>query len=130
MSKAQLYAQTLLHAYSQKSESEMDAFFNNFIAALKEKGESKLLPAITREFESLVKRLAQGDGTTLVVRDTADAEKYKAELEKHGELFKAGEIKIVEDKTIVGGFIAKNARVMFDKSYKKGLIEMYKKLVA
>jgi len=65
-----------------------------------------------------------------VVRDAQDAEKYKAQLAEHGDLFNTGEVTVVEDKTIVGGFIAKNATTMIDKSYKKGLVDMYKRLVA
>ncbi len=130
MSKAKLYAQTLLHAQSEKTESEMDAFFKNFINALKEKKEHKLLPAIVREFEVLLERSAKGNGTTLIVRDAADGERYKAELKKHSDVFIDGDVTVVEDKTVVGGFIAKNARVMLDKSYKKGLVDMYKRLVA
>lgn len=130
MKKAELYAQTLMHAQRDKTEPEMNAFFDNFISALKAKHEEKLLPAIIREFESLQNRLTKGTGTTLTVRDAQDAEKYKLELAKHGDLFNMDEVNVVEDKKIVGGFIAKNSTTMLDKSYKKGLVDMYKRLVA
>ena len=130
MSKAKIYAQTLMHAQSEKSESEMEVFFNNFINALKAKHEEKLLPAIIKELESLQERAVKGSGTTLIVRDAQDAEKYTAELKKHSELFNTDSLNVIEDKKIVGGFIAKNTTTMLDKSYKKGLVEMYKRLVA
>ncbi len=130
MSKAKLYAQTLLHAQTQKTESEMNQFFDNFIAALKHKKEHKLLPSIVREFKALQERSLQGQETTLVVRDAQDAQKYTQVLAGHSDTFNTENLIVVEDASIVGGFIAKNSHAMLDKSYKRGLIDMYKRLVA
>jgi|GEM_PF-3478853 len=129
MKKAQLYAQTLQHASVTKTDSELETFFDNFMKLLDHKKEKKLLPAIVREFKSLQEKASKGSGTTLVVRDTADADKYKQELSKHSDTFSLDEMTVVEDKTIVGGFIAKNSQAMLDRSYKKGLVDMYKKLI-
>lgn len=128
MKKAALYAQALYEASLQKDESQMNQYFDNFIGVLKKKKEYKLLPAIVREYKDLIARSTKGDGTTLVVRDLAQTEEYKKVLEEYKDTFNTDEITVVEDKTIVGGFIARNARAMLDRSYKKGLIEMYKKL--
>ena len=128
MSKAKLYAQTLQHAFEDKTPAELDVFFEKFIGLLKQKKEHKLLPAITREYNTLIKRSSKGSGTTLIVRDAQDGEKYKVEL-AGTEGFDAGEVTVLEDKTIVGGFIAKNSTTMLDRSYKKGLVQMYKRLV-
>jgi len=129
MKKAQLYAQALYEASQNKAETELDGFFANMILKLKESHEYKLLPTITREFESLLTQKEKGNGTALVVRDALDAEKYIQELSKHGDTFSSSDTQIIEDTTIVGGYIARNARAMLDRSYKKGLLDMYKQLV-
>ena len=129
MSKVNIYAQALARASSTKSGTELDQFFTNFIDLLKEKKEYKLLPAITREYKALQARSEKGQGTTLMVRDGADGEKYKKELASLDTDFDSGNITVVEDKSLVGGFIAKNSTKMLDRSYKKGLIQMYQRLI-
>jgi len=129
MKKAAIYAQALLEASQNKSEEEMNQYFDTFIAFLKSKSEYKMLPLIVREFTSLVEKTNKGTGTTLIVHEKSKADDFIKELESMGDTFDVSNIEIIEDKNIVGGFIAKNSTSMLDRSYKKGLVEMYKSLV-
>lgn len=129
MKKATIYAQALLGASQKKSEQEMNEYFDTFISLLKHKSEYKMLPTIVREYKALVERSKKGAGTTLVVRTQEEADKFIKELDAMGDTFDTSNMQIIEDETIVGGYIAKNSTSMLDRSYKKGLVDMYKNLV-
>lgn len=129
MNKAEVYAQTLFYISENKSAEEFDSFFTKFIAYIESKQEQKLLPKILQLVEQLGEKNTS-QNTILTVAKKEDAEKFTKELQSMGESFDATNIKIQEDSNIVGGFIARSNTAMVDASYRRGLLEMYQKLVA
>lgn len=129
MKKQRIYAETLHSFFREHTDSENEAFFDKFVAYVESKKESALLPLILREVESLVAQ-EQKTGSTLVVRDEQDAEKYKADLNQHADSFDISNITTEIDETIVGGYILKSSTNMVDNSYKTQLVNMYHQLVS
>lgn len=127
MNKATLYAQTL-HA-AEKDSSDFDVFFAKFISYLEKRDEQKLLPTVLRELESLMARDQAGEETILTVAKQEDVEKYTKEISESYKDFDIQSLKTQVDPNIVGGFIARNKQNMIDASYRKGLVQMYQKLV-
>lgn len=127
MNQAELYAQTLHKAAQKKDSDSFDSFFTKFVAVLKTKGHSKLMPAVLRSLQSIDKTNKSAQSSVLIVRDASQKEALKEQLAQEGELF--GEnTRVVEDKNVVGGYILKNKTSMIDKSYRSKLIGLYKKL--
>ncbi len=128
MKKAATYAAMLYKVSQEKSGSDLGTFFSQFMKRLEEKKETKLLPTILSELEKKTERESQGKGTTLIVRDSDSVVAAKKALESFSEMFDTSEVTVKEDKNIVGGFIAKNNTNLLDRSFKKGLLEMYQRL--
>ncbi len=123
------YAKALFESFLEKSESEFDSFFENFIATLKNKNKISLLPKILNEVKKYFELAKKQDITEIILKDKKDLEKFKDKLNEMSDKFNLDDLKITENKNIVGGFILKNSRYIWDKSYKEGLLKLYKKLI-
>jgi F0F1-type ATP synthase delta subunit len=104
------YAKALFESFLEKDENEFDKFFENFIKELKNKDKIKLLPKILREVEKYIKLAKKKDITEIVLRNKDELEKFQEKLSAVSKEFNLDELKIIENKNIVGGFILRNSK--------------------
>lgn len=123
------YAKALFESFSVKNEVEFNKFFENFILELKSKKRIILLPKILKEVKKYIELAKKKDVTEVVLKDKRDLEEFQNSINEVSEKFNLDDIKIIENKNIVGGFILRNSKYVFDKTYKQGLVKLYKKLV-
>ncbi len=124
-----IYAKALFEAFMEKEEKDFDKFFDNFIQDLKRKDRIKLLPKILKEVQKYIDLAKKQDITEIVLRNKDELEKFQEKLSAVSKEFNLDDLKIVENKNIVGGFILRNSKYIWDKSYKKGLLKLYQRLV-
>jgi len=122
------YAKALFEAFLEKNETDFDKFFTNFIENLKAKDKISLLPKILKEVKKYFELAKKQDFTEVILKSEKDLEKFKEKMSQFSDKFNLDNLKIVENKNIVGGFILKNSKYIWDKSYKQGLLKLYKKL--
>lgn len=121
------YALTLIEAADTKTETDFNAFFDNFVSVLKKKHHYKSLPAILRAVERLSSNKDAANKTVLVVREAVLAGNYQDIVMQHADIF-GTEYDVVEDPQIVGGFMLKNRTNLVDGSYRSRLVKLYKQL--
>ena len=124
-----IYAKSLFESFLEKSENDFNKFFENFIQELKKKDRIKLLPKILREVKKYFDLAKKQDITEVVLKDRKDFEKFKEKISEFSDKFNLEDLKITENKNIVGGFILKNSKYIYDKSHKQGLLKIYRKIV-
>jgi len=129
MELSQKYAQALYELTKDKPKEEQESIFADFIKVLGEKGHSKLLPGILKNFERLV---SEGESSYInfIVADEKAKDIYKSELKNYKDHLKQNlKVKIWLDKNIIGGFIIRTKDLIIDKSYKTALINLYNKAI-
>jgi len=121
---AKYYAQAIYELTGENTIS-------NLLAVLERKGHKHLLPSILSEYKKLKMERAVAENIQVRVAKKSDLEKNKVEITKDAEKFSlnVSEAEVVEDNTIIGGFILEKGEVEVDKSYKKVLIDLYKKMI-
>ena len=120
---AQNYAHALYESKVASTES--------LVRVLKTKGHLALLPAILAEYEKLLESKKRTRGAVLRVAKAADATRYE-----HGVAQRMKELghtieklEVVEDTSLVGGFVLEGDTYEVDSSFKGRLIELYQRMV-
>ena len=132
--KASWYAEALYGALkgdSVKTESDSGKVFARFRKVLSARGHSTLLPFIAHELEKILAREKIKREVMLVVADSKSASKWAHaydHYEKEGVIPKGTTRHDVVDESIVGGFQIKTKDTLIDGSYKKSLVELYRKI--
>ena len=124
------YAKVIFSAFKEQQKDDFESFLNKFFLLIKSKKQEKFLIKIYQEIENLIKQEEKDNITTLVVKDSKDAEKYKKELEKFEKYFQTENIRIKENKNIVGGFLVKNKKYILDNTYKTKLLKLYNNFIS
>lgn len=122
------YAQILVDA--EKDEKNFPEFFNKFINILKKKDEIKLLPNILLEIEKLDLQEKKNKKTKIILKDKSFSERYEKEVKKLSEEFDTENLIVEENSNVIGGYILKNKNFKIDKSYKKSLLEIHKRILS
>ena len=122
------YAKAVFEVFLNTESTEFDNFFQKFISELKLKNRISLLPKILKEAQNLIDIEKKSESTEIVLKNKDEFLKFENKVKELSNNFNLDDLKIVENKNIVGGFILRNSKYIFDKSYKKGLLKMYQKL--
>lgn len=128
--KARLYAEALKTMYAKHAvEGKEGALIQSLMDLLAKRGHKKLLPGILRELKKSSHRTMRKGDLVLAVASKGHEKKYEKEVQDLAR--KAGQDSwtTVEDPTLIGGFTLGTAHVFIDKSYKKQLNDLFKKLV-
>ena len=108
--------------------SDPERILRGLKTALQKRGHDRLYAAILRG----VVRVLESDSTettVVTVVDQAAFEKQKnVIMDTLASLGTNDQPKVVQDSTIVGGFIAEAANKRLDKSYKAKLVSLYRSL--
>ena len=127
MIAAQHYAQALYDTTAHTSPEVRDARVESFLALLKRKGHEKLLPSIVSHFERLAEVKREKEQAVLLLARLSHADDMKRRAFRYYAPAD-GAVTPVEDDRIVGGFVLKDGDVIVDGSYKRMLINLYRKL--
>ncbi len=120
------YAKALYELLNSKNKEEQEKLLANFFNVLKRDSKEKLLTKILLELEKLY---TQRQKSSLRVRLASDKYKEQA-LKKAKDLGYDGEIPVVKDESLIGGYKIESADSVYDASYKKFLMDLYSKLVS
>ena len=129
--KASWYAEALYGALKGKDEEEGIRVFAHFREVLKSRGHSALLSFIPHELEKITERERAHHQVELVTADTESATKWAHaydHYEQEGIIQKNATRRDVVDPSIVGGFQIRTKELLIDGSYKKPLVQLYKKI--
>lgn len=122
------YAEALSRAVHGKDGSEKETLFQNFRNLLTRRGHTILFPSILREFENITQQQKEAATVTLSVAKLEDADTFRAEVEAVENVFGSKEtFAIVEDSMLVGGWRVERKDALYDASYRRGLLELYRK---
>lgn len=120
MRLAQEYASVLRTLPKEASSAE------KFVALLSRRGHLKLLPTILSAAARMEARDAKVATDTLVVAHQKDAEGAKAEAVSFG----AVNPKVHVDHGVVGGWRFVGKSTLVDRTYKRMLLDLYRKMTA
>ncbi len=125
----QKYAKVLFDAFETKDKKEFEVFFQNFMDLIKFQKKQSFLPQIYKEVQKHLELKKADMKTVLTLKDKSDFEKYQDRLEKLKDYFNLDDLKIEENKNIVGGFILQNKKHTVDHSFRTKLLKMYNNLI-
>lgn len=96
---------------------------------LARKGHAKLRPAILQQVSTRLAR--RGAASRIFVAAEGDAKEYAKEVQtllKERGIDEAPDVHI--DTTLIGGFKLETTDVRIDKTYKRALIDLYRRIIA
>ena len=130
--KASWYAEALYRALKEaKTEGDSQKVFERFRKVISARGHEKLLHFVAHELEKIMEREQTSNEVVLVTADTKSQDKWGHvcdHYEKEGLIPKGSARRNVVDESIVGGFQIRTKDVLIDASYKKSLLELYRKI--
>ena len=132
--KASWYAEALYEALidkNVKTESDAHKVLTRFRKVIVARGHEKLLHFVAHELEKIMAREQDKNETLLIVADKKSLGKWLHaydHYEKEGIIPKHSTRREVVDETIVGGFKIMTKDTLIDGSYKKSLVELYRKI--
>lgn len=132
--KASWYAEALYEALQNrevKTEADVHKVFARFRKVLAARGHEKLLPFIMHELEKIEEREKNINQVLLITADKKSQSKWSHaydHYEKEGFIPKHAIRQEVVDESIVGGYQIRTKDTIIDASYKKSLIELYRKI--
>ncbi|MBI3671640.1 F0F1 ATP synthase subunit delta [Candidatus Azambacteria bacterium] len=124
------YAKALYELAKDKTENEKKKLFLNFVGLLQKNGHHSLMGKILKSYEKISIEKNISDSVELVVADLKFKEQYKKEIKNNKEYIDAkAEMNVVEDGSIIGGFILRSKSVVIDGSYRKALLDLYNNFI-
>ncbi len=120
MKLAKEYAQILRELPQDRKHED------HFFAILKRRGHEKLLPAILSAYERILAKESKTAKEVVVVAHEKEGVKAKA----HAEKFGAVDPTVRVDHTIVGGWRYMGKSTLVDHTYKRALLDLYRKMTA
>lgn len=130
--KASWYAESLYLAIQGKSDVDGKKIFERFREALVLRGHGALLRFIPQELEKITNREKTRKEVILVTVDEKSITKWSHaydHYEKDGIVSKDAIRRNVVDESIIGGFQIRTKDIFIDGSYKKPLVELYRKII-
>lgn len=130
--KSAWYAEALYGALEGKSDSDAKKLLARFREVLSVRGHGALLRFIPHELERIAERRKASNEIILVTADTKSRTKWTHaydHYEKEGIIKKGSMRREIVDESIVGGFQIRTKDILIDGSYKKPLVELYRKII-
>lgn len=132
--KASWYAEALYAALKWRaSESDFKKVFASFRKVVSNRGHDRLFPFIMRELEKIIAREKIKNEVVLVTSERSSQSKWSHaydHYEKEGIIPKGATRTDAVDESIVGGFQIRTRDTLIDGSYKKSLVELYRKITS
>lgn len=132
--KASWYAEALYQTLIEKSvktESDAKKILARFYKVISFRGHEKLLPFISHELEKIMAREENKNEVIFITADKKSQSKWMHaydHYEEEGVIPKNINRRDVVDESIVGGYQIRSKDIIIDGSYKKSLIELYRKI--
>lgn len=130
--KASWYAEALYGALEGKSESDSSQVLARFRTVLVARGHSAFLRFIPQELGKIIEREKAHREVVLVTADDTSRTKWAHaydHYEKEGAIPKGAVRRDIVDESIVGGFQIRTKDLLIDGSYKKSLVELYRRII-
>lgn len=130
--KATQYATAFLRAGEGKKDVEMKDIALGLVRAVQRRGETGLLRGILREAEHISIRERKKDRVLLTIASKNAVARHKKNI-ADGILAIGAEKKesdVLIDPTIIGGFRILHRGSLYDASYRKRLLDLYRRLNA
>lgn len=122
------YAQALISTVD-RGMSEEEAV-EKIIALLRQKGHLKLLPRIKRRVDRIIAKRERFETPKIRVATRQDHTKLKATIEAHIQALTDKEPRVLEDDTVIGGYVIETHNTMIDASYRSALMKLYRNIVS
>ena len=129
--KASWYAEALHGALHGKNEDDSKKVLVYFQKVLVRRGHKELFRFIMRELEKILVREKTKNEAILVTGDNKSQAKWVHaydHYEKDGIIPKRATRRDVVDESIIGGFQIRMKGTLVDGSYKKSLVELYRRI--
>lgn len=130
--KASWYAEALYAALKDaKTEADSKKVFARFRKVMSARGHDKLMHFIPHELEKITLREQTNNEVVLITADAKSQGKWDHacdHYEKEGLISKGNARRNIVDESIVGGFQIRTKDILIDGSYKKSLLELYRKI--
>ena len=133
--KASWYAEALyaaLQSKDVKTDADSKKILTRFRKVLAARGHERLLHFIGHELEKIMARENVNNEVILVTADAKSIGKWAHaydHYEKEGLVPRGSIRRDVVDESIVGGFQIRSKDTLIDGSYKKSLVELYRKVI-
>ncbi|KKS26967.1 MAG: hypothetical protein UU88_C0014G0011 [Parcubacteria group bacterium GW2011_GWC1_42_11] len=134
--KASWYAEALYRALQGEkviSEGDSKKVFVRFKKVISARGHDRLLPLIGREFEKIITRENKNNEVVLITADSKSKSKWMHAYDhyKKEKIIPKGSVcREVVDESIIGGFQIRTKDTLIDGTYKKSLVELYRKITS
>lgn len=128
--KARQYAEALYRAVHGHHDVDADALVTRLVAVVRERGHLRLLPAIVREYDTIMRMRSTNDEVHVRVARESDRTKHAVHIERdiaslHGD---ERPVRTIIDETVIGGYALETNGTRIDRTYKQALIELYSSL--
>lgn len=125
--RAQQYAEALYRAAHATDTAVHDALVDRFLALVRERGHTGLLPTILREYEAIVHERSTGEEVHLRVAHASDRERYAERIAGDVRTLSAEgqRVHTVVDESAIGGYAVEANGTRIDRTYKHALLELY-----
>lgn len=134
--EASWYAEALYKALQGENvidEGDSKKVFARFKKVISARGHDRLIPFIGREFEKVVTRENKNSEVILVTADNKSKNKWMHAYDhyKKEKIIPKGSVcREVVDESIIGGFQIRTKDILIDGTYKKSLVELYRKITS
>lgn len=128
--KATQYAQALFLAGESKGGAEAKDIALGLVRAAEKRRETGLLRSILMEAERLLIREKKKDRVSITVAHERAVARYKKNIADGLRAFDAEkkEHDIIIDPSIIGGFHVSHKGMLYDASYRRRLLDLYRRL--
>lgn len=125
------YAHALHQAARNADRVRQEELFQNLLHILKTKGHQRLLPQILHEYERLMAHVQEQSKGVLEVTHQKDVRHLTKEIERACQKLHltAANLELKVNDQLVGGFLLRKSGTLFDASYRRQLIELYRRLI-
>ena len=130
-----MYQDDYVYALSQvlvgKSAQEKEFLYANFIGVLTARGHLKLLPHIQSALQRISQARERRENIRVSTRSPEAHRRFRGSIETYVKEFGGQNTDVEEiiDENIIGGFRIEGKDHLVDASYRKMLLELYKKMV-
>lgn len=112
-----------------KAGKTPDEILVGLAKVLKDKGHERLKASVLRGVLRILEADSDRLSSVVVVAKAADTARYEAAIKTAlAQLTTDSNYTVVEDDTLIGGFIAKANNTTYDASYKTKLVKLYRNL--
>jgi F0F1-type ATP synthase delta subunit len=128
--KARQYAEALHLAAADKDDAALQELLERFRVLLRERGHTRLTPAILRELEKLEAQRQDPNIVHVAVAQKQDTQAFASEIQEDiAALDAAGQTQdVVVDETLIGGYEVRTGGGRIDRTYKRALLTLYNTL--